>query len=88
MLQGPLSADFEEKRELASDIDTAAVDSLKVLDSEPLIRGQLNAHLRKRYRTIPRCVSRRIGALVAASRKNAPITSDMQDTHLRVIWSS
>jgi hypothetical protein len=30
-----LGADSEEKRELASDIDTAAVDSLKVLDPEP-----------------------------------------------------
>ncbi len=33
-----LSADSEEKREPASDIDTAIVDSLKVLDSERPIR--------------------------------------------------
>ena len=33
-----LGADSEEKREPASDIDTAAVDSLKVLDPERPIR--------------------------------------------------
>ena len=44
-MEGP-SADSEEKREPASDIDTAVVDSLKVLDlnrpirEADMIRGQ------------------------------------------------
>ena len=37
MMEGP-SAESEEKREPASDIKTAAVDSLKVLDPERPIR--------------------------------------------------
>jgi hypothetical protein len=37
MMEGP-SAESEEKREPASDIKTAAVDSLKVLDPEGPIR--------------------------------------------------
>ena len=37
MMEGP-SADSEEKREPASDIDTAVVDSLKVLDPRRPIR--------------------------------------------------
>ena len=37
MLEGP-GADSEEKREPASDINTCAVDSLKVLDPERPIR--------------------------------------------------
>jgi hypothetical protein len=37
MMEGP-GAESEEKREPASDIDTAVVDSLKVLDPERPIR--------------------------------------------------
>ena len=37
MMEGPW-CHFEEKREPASDIDTAAVDSLKVLDPKRPIR--------------------------------------------------
>ncbi|MGA8628352.1 MAG: hypothetical protein WB686_26970, partial [Pseudolabrys sp.] len=37
MMEGP-GADSEEKHELASDIDTVAVDSLKALDPEWPIR--------------------------------------------------
>jgi hypothetical protein len=37
MMEGP-SADSEEKHEPASDIDTALMDSLKVLDPEGPIR--------------------------------------------------
>jgi len=34
MMEGPLGAESEEKREPVSDIDTALVDSLKVLDPD------------------------------------------------------
>ena len=37
LVQGP-GADYEEKHELASDIDTVVVDSLKALDPEWPIR--------------------------------------------------
>jgi hypothetical protein len=62
-----LGADSEEKRELASDIDTAAVDSLKVLDPERPIREANSRHISGKLAepTIPR-LSRRIGALVSA----------------------
>jgi hypothetical protein len=47
MMEGP-GADSEEKHEPASDIDTAWMDSLKVLDPEGPIReadiGQLRRH--------------------------------------------
>jgi len=38
MMEGPLSADSEEKHEPASDIDTLAVESLIALDSNRPIR--------------------------------------------------
>jgi hypothetical protein len=38
MMEGPLGADSEEKREPAGDIDIAVVDSLKALDPKPPIR--------------------------------------------------
>jgi hypothetical protein len=43
-----LGADSEEKHEPASDIDTVAVDSLKVLDPEWPIREADIGHKRKR----------------------------------------
>jgi len=45
MMEGP-SADSEEKREPASDIDTAQVNSLKVLDPEwPIREADIDRYL-------------------------------------------
>jgi hypothetical protein len=53
-MEGP-GADSEEKHEPASDIDTAWMDSLKVLDPEGPIReadiGQLRRHGDRRHDT-------------------------------------
>jgi hypothetical protein len=46
MMEGP-GAESEEKREPATDIDTAAVDSLKALDPERPIREADIHHLRR-----------------------------------------
>ena len=51
-MEGP-SADSEEKREPVSDIDIAAVDSLKVLDpNRPIreVRFRREARARERHR--------------------------------------
>ena len=50
MMEGP-GADSEEKHEPASDIDTAWMDSLKVLDPEGPIREADIAQLRCRLRS-------------------------------------
>ncbi len=55
-IQG-LGADSEEKRESASDIDTAEVDSLKVLDPEWPIREADISLCANRYRIGARCLS-------------------------------
>ena len=49
-MEGP-GADSEEKREPASDINTCAVDSLKVLDPERPIR---EADIKERSRLLAR----------------------------------
>jgi hypothetical protein len=56
-----LGADSEEKREPVSDIDTAVVDSLKVLDPNRLIR---EADIDRRERRIARSRLTRSGQLV------------------------
>jgi hypothetical protein len=62
MMEG-LGADSEEKRESASDIDTAEVDSLKVLDPEWPIREVLDPEWPIREADISLCANRyRIGA--------------------------
>jgi len=48
-----LGADSEEKREPASDIDTAEVDSLKVLDPEWPIREADMRELPRNVRLVP-----------------------------------
>ena len=49
-----LSADSEEKREPVSDIETAAVDSLKVLDPKRPIREADIRGLRPDVRLVPK----------------------------------
>ena len=45
-MEGPWGADSEDKREPVSDIDTAVVDSLKVLDPErPIREADIRAHV-------------------------------------------
>jgi hypothetical protein len=80
-----LGADSEEKRELASDIDTAAVDSLKVLDPERPIREANSRHISGKLPNQPFRASLAGSARLCphSARKNAPITSDMQDTRPR-----
>src|SRR5205809_4470489 len=58
-IQGP-GAESGEKREPASDIDTAVVDSLKALDPEWPIReaGRIRSHGRTRRRAQPRAPRR------------------------------
>ena len=51
-MEGP-SAESEEKREPASDIDTGAVDSLKALDPGPPIREADIANLARHVRFVP-----------------------------------
>ena len=48
-----LSADSEEKHEPASDIDTALMDSLKVLDPEGPIREADITHRQSDFRKVP-----------------------------------
>src|SRR4029077_12787044 len=52
-----LGADSEEKHEPASDIDTALVDSLKVLDPEGPIREADIVRLSRHFRKVPRTAS-------------------------------
>ena len=70
--KGP-GADSEEKQEPASDIDTALVDSLKVLDPKGPIREADITHRQSDVRKVP---DSDISRAIQSSRRRVPIRSE------------